>query len=361
MSLLKRIKNVLIPETDEKIHELFDMSNMSALKTMGIITAIIEGVSLIITFIIHIENIHYDQTTIVMTSVVFGCLLTAFFADLFVKKKIHGHYTAVLISGVSIIVMAIFGMYVSYMNFINNRQVIIFYGVNICFVSFFHIAPLFQILFLLTEHLIFYMLLYNYNGAEGVIAINGVIYLLILLSASIISYYREKEFIISTYKAQTMAQDILLRSYQDQLTGLLNRYALDAIPNIQKGAICQIAMADIDHFKNFNDKYGHRIGDEVLKATASSLLDVFRKKDSYRYGGDEFLVMTTIHTEDAFRDRLATWENKLSEVRIEGVDDPIKVSYGVASGRINSQEDVFALIKDADNKLNNIKSIRHRK
>lgn len=52
---------MLIPETDEKIHELFDMSNMSALKTMGIITAIIEGVSLIITFIIHIENIHYDQ------------------------------------------------------------------------------------------------------------------------------------------------------------------------------------------------------------------------------------------------------------------------------------------------------------
>ncbi len=361
MSLLKRIKNVLIPETDEKIHELFDMSNMSALKTMGIITAIIEGVSLIITFIIHIENIHYDQTTIVMTSVVFGCLLTAFFADLFVKKKIHGHYTAVLISGVSIIVMAIFAMYVSYMNFIDNRQVIIFYGVNICFVSFFHIAPLFQILFLLTEHLIFYMLLYNYNGAKGVIAVNGVIYLLILLSASIISYYREKEFITSTYKAQTMAQDILLRSYQDQLTGLLNRYALDAIPNIEKGAICQIAMADIDHFKKFNDKYGHRIGDEVLKATASSLLDVFRKKDSYRYGGDEFLVMTTIHTEDVFRDRLATWENKLSEVRIEGVDDPIKVSYGVASGRINSQEDVFALIKDADNKLQNIKSIRHRK
>jgi hypothetical protein len=33
----------------------------------------------------------------------------------------------------------------------------------------------------------------------------------------------------------------------------------------------------------------------------------------------------------------------------------------VASGRINSQEDVFALIKDADNKLQNIKSIRHRK
>lgn len=361
MGFLNKIKEVLLPETDENIHELFDMSNMSALKNMGIITAIIEGVSLIISFIIHIENIHYDRTTVVMTSVVFVCLLTAFFADLFIKKKIHGHYVAALISAISISVIAVFGIYVSYMNFISNRQVIIFYGVNICFVTFFHIAPLFQIVFLLAEHIIFYMMLYNYNGAEGVITANGIIYLLILLAASIISYHREKEFITSTYKANSMAQDILLKSYQDQLTGLLNRYALDAIPSIEKGALCQIAMADIDHFKLFNDKYGHRKGDEVLKATASSLLDVFRKKDSYRYGGDEFLVMTTIHTEDAFRDRLATWENKLSEVRIEGVDDPIKVSYGVASGKINSQDDIFALIQEADNKLHNIKSIRHHK
>lgn len=361
MSFINKIKNVLLPETDAKIHELFDMSNMSSLKTMGIITAIIEGVSLIISFIIHIENIHYDRTTIVMTSVICGCLLSAFCSDLYIKKKITGHYTAVLISAISIIVMAIFGIYVSYMNFISDRQVIIFYGVNICFVSFLHIAPLFQIIFLLTEHIVFYMMLYNYNGAQGVITANGVIYLLILLAASIISYHREKDFITSTYKAKIMAQDILLKSYQDQLTGLLNRYAIDAIPNIKKGATCQIAMADIDHFKLFNEKYGHRKGDEVLKATASSLLDVFRKKDSFRYGSDEFLVMTTIHTEDAFRERLATWENKLSEVRIEGVDDPIKVSYGVASGRIYSQDDIFALIQEADKKLHNIKSIRHHK
>ena len=49
-------------------------------------------------------------------------------------------------------------------------------------------------------------------------------------------------------------------------------------------------MVDVDHFKKFNDKYGHDIGDQVLKRLASQLRQV-RGGKAFRYGGEEFIVL----------------------------------------------------------------------
>lgn len=355
------IKKLLLPETNKEIDHIFDNNNMTSLKLMCLFTAVIEGISLIISFLIRIENIHYDLSTILMTSTICACLLTAFLADLFLKEKIHGHLTSVIIASLFFTIMAVFGIFVSYMNYIAGRQMIIFYAVNICFVNFIHIYPMFQLVFLLVEHIVFFSILYSYDGLQSIILPNVVIYLLIVLVSSIVSFHREYDFVSSSQKAQMLAQDFIQKSSQDQLTGLMNRYVLDSIQDISKGTTCQIAMADIDYFKTFNDTYGHLKGDEVLKVTASSLLDVFRRTDCYRYGGDEFLVLTTSLNEDTFRDRLAIWENKLSEVRLEGINESIKISYGVASGVVNSKEDIFKLIKEADKKLYAIKEMRHHR
>lgn len=360
MDKLKVLKNLLFPETNDEIKELFDMGNMMSLKIMCIVTALIEGVSLVFSFVLRDDSLHYDLTTFVVTIVICTCILTAFLANLFLKKKIQGHTKAVLISFACVSILTIFALFVSYMNYIVGRQIIIFYALNLCLVCFVHIAPLFQVSFILIEHLIFYGALLHYDGAKEIIWPNTLIYLCITLAASVISYDREYQFIVKTCEAKVLAANFQIKSSQDQLTGLLNRYALDSIPSVSKGTTCQIAMADIDHFKMFNDRYGHLKGDEVLKITASALLDVFRKKDCYRYGGDEFLILTANLSEDVFRDRLALWENKLAGVKIEGVEDPIKISYGVASGTINTTDDIFNMIKEADTKLYAIKSLRHK-
>ncbi|PLX16146.1 MAG: hypothetical protein C0601_11010 [Candidatus Muiribacterium halophilum] len=78
--------------------------------------------------------------------------------------------------------------------------------------------------------------------------------------------------------------------FTDELTGLLNRRAFDATCS-KLGKKYTMTMMDIDHFKNFNDKYGHQAGDEVLQFVSGIL-----KKNSfgrcYRYGGEEFVVIT---------------------------------------------------------------------
>ena len=84
----------------------------------------------------------------------------------------------------------------------------------------------------------------------------------------------------------------------DALTGVANRKAFDE--NItQLTATCKaegrqlcLLMVDIDHFKKFNDTFGHLIGDQVIKIVASALKDLVKGKDFVaRYGGEEFAVL----------------------------------------------------------------------
>jgi diguanylate cyclase (GGDEF)-like protein len=52
-----------------------------------------------------------------------------------------------------------------------------------------------------------------------------------------------------------------------------------------------IAMLDIDHFKRFNDTYGHEVGDQVLKMVAAKLGQVRKGGRAFRYGGEEFALV----------------------------------------------------------------------
>jgi len=79
------------------------------------------------------------------------------------------------------------------------------------------------------------------------------------------------------------------KAYLDELTGLPGRRALNE-HLLRLGRRYCIAMLDIDHFKKFNDSYGHDVGDQVLKLVASRLRKV-RGGRCYRYGGEEFTVI----------------------------------------------------------------------
>ncbi|MFP3982283.1 MAG: GGDEF domain-containing protein [Desulfurivibrionaceae bacterium] len=79
-------------------------------------------------------------------------------------------------------------------------------------------------------------------------------------------------------------------AYFDELTGLPGRRALND-QLVRLGNKYTIAMIDIDHFKKFNDRFGHDVGDQVLKMVASKLKGVPGGGRPYRYGGEEFAVI----------------------------------------------------------------------
>ncbi|MFM0029144.1 sensor domain-containing diguanylate cyclase [Paraburkholderia madseniana] len=94
-------------------------------------------------------------------------------------------------------------------------------------------------------------------------------------------------------------QEQLMRwAATDALTGLSNRRALDARLDAEwtraarQGSAISVAFVDIDHFKRFNDLYGHAMGDDVLSAVADCLTEAARASDVVvRYGGEEFAVL----------------------------------------------------------------------
>lgn len=93
--------------------------------------------------------------------------------------------------------------------------------------------------------------------------------------------------------AAAVAIAVLYGAYRmafiDALTGLPNRRALDEHLARSQGRIA-VAMVDVDHFKRFNDRYGHESGDRVLQAVARQLRRC-RGGAAYRYGGEEFAIV----------------------------------------------------------------------
>ena len=87
-----------------------------------------------------------------------------------------------------------------------------------------------------------------------------------------------------------MLQTTYGMAFRDELTGLPSRRALNE-SMMKLGRCYTIAMIDVDHFKNFNDNYGHDLGDQVLKIVARKIAKVGGGSKSYRYGGEEFTVL----------------------------------------------------------------------
>ncbi|MBN3563429.1 sensor domain-containing diguanylate cyclase [Aliamphritea spongicola] len=88
------------------------------------------------------------------------------------------------------------------------------------------------------------------------------------------------------------------QAIRDPLTGLFNRrYMLEALDQAHSraertGTDIAVMMIDLDHFKLFNDNFGHDAGDHVLKAVSQALKDSLRQEDiACRYGGEEFCVV----------------------------------------------------------------------
>ncbi|GGB03153.1 diguanylate cyclase [Agarivorans gilvus] len=144
----------------------------------------------------------------------------------------------------------------------------------------------------------------------------------------------------------------------DALTGILNRRAFEAdfkaLLDSQPQGLCLI-LGDIDHFKVFNDNYGHLLGDQVLKIVAKRLNESCRDGiRAYRVGGEEFAIIcpksnlrTARHLAESIR--RAVEKLSIKDRRSQQTIDNITCSFGIAEYNPVSQS--IALIEAADKQL----------
>jgi diguanylate cyclase (GGDEF)-like protein len=101
-------------------------------------------------------------------------------------------------------------------------------------------------------------------------------------------------------------------AYRDELTGLPSRRALNqTLAGL--GGHYAIAMIDVDHFKRFNDTYGHKTGDQVLKLLAARLNRMTGGARAFRYGGEEFTAVFPGKSVEEALPHLEACRRRLSE------------------------------------------------
>lgn len=159
------------------------------------------------------------------------------------------------------------------------------------------------------------------------------------------------------YYVLKINEKLKLLAATDKLTGLFNRNKFYEIANLEVERSkrykrpLSLIIFDIDYFKRINDKYGHNVGDYVLKKLSKIVKDSIRKSDFlFRWGGEEFIVLAP-ETDINGAEKLA---EKLRKAVEDFEFDTIKyvtISLGVAQYNDKKDKDIDSLINRADKAL----------
>lgn len=173
---------------------------------------------------------------------------------------------------------------------------------------------------------------------------------LLKLNAELETRVRER-----TTELEQLAREMEAQSLTDQLTGLPNRRALDhklAVEvrlSLRHKVPLALLMIDVDHFKQYNDSFGHPAGDEVLRAVARALETSTRTTDFVaRWGGEEFAVLLR-HTDEEGARVVA---ERIRETVATGPWTHRAVTVSIGAARVGGyMTDVAGVLREADRAL----------
>ncbi|MBL3557279.1 MULTISPECIES: diguanylate cyclase [Marinobacter] len=203
----------------------------------------------------------------------------------------------------------------------------------------------------------------EFNSMLGMIESNNTE--LLRLNAELTSKHQKVLEIQS--ELQSANAELKRLSEHDPLTGLSNRLALEKKLEqaweilSRTGDPLSVMLADIDHFKLYNDRYGHQAGDEALKQVAVALTEAAQRKSDMaaRYGGEEFLLVLPGTDTGAAMEIAASLREQVIAANIEHDYSPVEpfltISIGISTVVPSSDLTMEDLISAADKALYKVK------
>ncbi len=147
-------------------------------------------------------------------------------------------------------------------------------------------------------------------------------------------------FIVSLLEKQRLMVQLEKLSFEDSLSGVKNRHALNAYIKFHRNLKrTGILYCDVLGLKKVNDTLGHQAGDALIVRASRCLQRQFRREEIYRVGGDEFLVLCKEIEEDVFIERVSQLRRSMKENEV-----------GMSLGYVwkDSSTDIDAAIAEAD-------------
>jgi diguanylate cyclase (GGDEF)-like protein len=144
----------------------------------------------------------------------------------------------------------------------------------------------------------------------------------------------------------------------DPLTGLANRRRLDdfirstTLDQVAAGRDICVALVDIDHFKQINDRFGHPMGDQVLRSLAAMLRRNTRTTDlAARFGGEEFVILFASSCAKEARQACERIRSEVEHFHWAGIHPQLSVTISIGVSRLPHGADVHAGLEIADKAL----------
>lgn len=319
---------------------------------------VIPGVFAIVSLIMCILNIFTDKHTLMIATAVFSAcsFVETFVTYFFLKNKIKIAFFWFAVNvfmlftyfiifggteGFSTIWLLLLPSFLCF--FIGLRGGVIGSAIMLLELIFFFWSPFGRSLIVCQDYTVSFLMRFP------------IIYIVCLILGFLLELLRK----LTYTQLKSVEEAYRSVSTVDSLTGIYNRYWLDSYMDNSirqyDGSFVFMMMVDIDHFKNFNDAYGHLVGDEILKQTAQILL---REKGHdttvARWGGEEFVLFGTASDRTDALDRAEYIRQKIENTEFFGGNTlpnaslHVTISIGVAGGKCVSDVNSASILKIAD-------------
>ena len=355
--LIVDLRDFFIPKNSEAITNEIDKVNIGIVNKISIFVIIYEAGTYLLLLCGILKTADLKVTTLSMIFVT-GLSVIAFLYTKKYKRKAHSHKVFSALINIVYLCFIAYGIRFCYLY---DADLIVFYMVIVSLTAFIRIKPCFSLIVIIASFTTLFLLLKS--TGEPLLIQNSMNYFGFMAICCVVSftgYHLLRDKLIKQQELLSLNTTLYKVARYDTLTRLKNRHALvEDSANYYHKPIC-IVVGDCDNFKCINDTYGHIVGDKVIVAIADVLKENISEDYIYRYGGDEFVVVN-MNTDNEVMDEITNKiHTALDDIKIEGVDEKISISFGREYGTAKNGNEFEELLKRADRNMYKAKQLKNK-
>ncbi len=354
MEVFQKYYRYINPKIDPDVQHHMDRYSMRSIRYASIAVCAVEALLFLYVLLVNMGSINRSLITSLISigACVVMCFAAALLSSWSLRNKNLGHKGFVAIRIFFFVTFMAWAIDVDFRHYREGTQMLTFFTVSLMMICFVHFRPWIGSLLIAGAHLVLYLAINAFDGAATLEPLNYLVLAVVSVLANAILFHN-KIFLFSRQDALYDRNRALKEENRtDPLTGIRNRLALERDAQKADGQPMTAYMIDINYFKEINDRYGHVAGDELLRETTERLKKIFPGGHYYRYGGDEFLVLTHKPACDNYGG--STYDFTDSKYGIHA-----SMSIGSAQANPTSYDELFDLISQADKELYVVKRRTH--